>query len=132
MGKLFERCKQLREDTTVHYGCSQAVFIPVAEALGMDIDTAMKVSQHFRAGMFTGSTCGAVTGAIMALGLANAPAKASVELQKRMLSAHADCIHCESLLSRHYAAGNKEKKPHCDAMCYEAVSILEELLPELA
>lgn len=52
-----------------HYSCSQAVFGPFAESLGMDLITAMKVAECFRGGMCTGDTCGAISGAYMAIGL---------------------------------------------------------------
>lgn len=50
--------------------CAQAVFSAYAEGLGMDRPTAMKVSAGFGGGMGRlAETCGAVTGAFMALGL---------------------------------------------------------------
>ena len=51
------------------FSCSQAVFGAFAESLGMDFDIAMKTSEGFRGGMCMGGTCGAVTGAFMAIGL---------------------------------------------------------------
>ena len=51
--------------------CAQSVYTAFAEDLGMNQDLAMRVSQGFGGGMgHTGQTCGAVTGAYMALGLA--------------------------------------------------------------
>lgn len=128
MGKLLERCRELRADPNIHYGCSQAVFIPVAEALGMDPDTAYKLSQHFRAGMLTGGTCGAVTGALMALGLAGASPQAAVQLQQKVKAAHQDTLDCALLLKRWHEAGNPNRKPHCDQMCYECMALVEEIL----
>ena len=87
MGKYLQRCEELRGDTSRHYGCSQAVFIPFAEQMGLDSETANAISANFRAGMLTGRVCGAVTGALMALGLAGASPKAAMELQSR------DCPH---------------------------------------
>ena len=49
--------------------CSQAVFGELAPQLGMDRETAMKVSANFGGGMWQGETCGCVVGALMALGL---------------------------------------------------------------
>jgi C_GCAxxG_C_C family probable redox protein len=50
--------------------CSQAVFSTYAEAMGMDRETALKVSAGFGGGMGRmAGTCGAVTGAMMAIGL---------------------------------------------------------------
>ncbi|MBU5300562.1 C-GCAxxG-C-C family protein [Clostridium sporogenes] len=51
------------------FDCSQVVLNSVAGELGIDEITAKKVSACFGGGMFCGSTCGAVTGALMAIGL---------------------------------------------------------------
>jgi C_GCAxxG_C_C family probable redox protein len=45
------------------------VFSAVAEQIGMDYQTAVRVSAGFGGGMSLGSVCGAVTGGIMAIGL---------------------------------------------------------------
>lgn len=49
--------------------CSQAVLVWYAEALGIDRETALKISCGFGGGMLQGDTCGAVTGALMTIGL---------------------------------------------------------------
>lgn len=49
--------------------CSQIVFSQFSSQQGLDEDSARKISAAFGAGMFHGSTCGCVTGALMALGL---------------------------------------------------------------
>jgi len=52
------------------FACSQAVLVAFADELGLDKETAFKISSTFGGGIGrTGETCGAVTGAIMALGL---------------------------------------------------------------
>jgi len=52
------------------FNCSQAVVSAFAEELNMDKDLALKVSCGFGGGMARmGETCGAVTGAFMAIGL---------------------------------------------------------------
>ncbi len=45
------------------------MFSAVAEQIGMDHQTAVKLSSGFGGGMSLGSVCGAVTGGIMAIGL---------------------------------------------------------------
>ena len=45
------------------------MFSAVAEPMGVDYQTAVKVSSGFGGGMYLGSVCGAVTGGIMALGV---------------------------------------------------------------
>jgi C_GCAxxG_C_C family probable redox protein len=50
--------------------CSQAVFAAFAEECGLETETALKIACGFGGGMGRlGHTCGAVTGAIMAIGL---------------------------------------------------------------
>jgi C_GCAxxG_C_C family probable redox protein len=49
--------------------CSQAVLAVYCEPLGLSRDQALKVAAGFAGGMRMGETCGAVTGAIMVLGL---------------------------------------------------------------
>jgi C_GCAxxG_C_C family probable redox protein len=51
------------------YNCSQAVFSAFSEDLNLEKDLALKVSCGFGGGMARmGETCGAVTGAFMAIG----------------------------------------------------------------
>ena len=52
------------------HACSQAVLAAYAPVLGLDADAAVRLAAGFAAGMRLGGTCGAVTGAIMVLGLA--------------------------------------------------------------
>ena len=54
----------------IGYNCAQSVFAALAPALGLHEKTALKISSTFGGGMNIGATCGALTGAMMALGLA--------------------------------------------------------------
>lgn len=49
--------------------CSQAVFGEIATQIGLDGTLAMKIAAAFGGGMWEGETCGAVSGALMAIGL---------------------------------------------------------------
>lgn len=52
------------------YNCSQALLATYAKEVGMDKETALKVSSAFGGGIGCGGgVCGAVTGALMVLGL---------------------------------------------------------------
>ena len=62
-----ERAAQLRNDPNVHYNCAQSVLMPFAEELGLTPEQANAISAHFGSGMRVGATCGAATGALMAL-----------------------------------------------------------------
>ncbi len=51
------------------FNCSQAVFTALSEPLGLDRALALKIASPFGGGIGrTGETCGAVSGALMALG----------------------------------------------------------------
>jgi len=53
------------------YSCSQAVFSACAERRGIDRDLAFRIAAGLGGGLArTGQTCGCVTGALMAIGLA--------------------------------------------------------------
>jgi C_GCAxxG_C_C family probable redox protein len=52
------------------FNCAQAVLSVFAPDLGLDLDTALKVSQGFGAGIGrSDEICGSLSGAIMAIGL---------------------------------------------------------------
>ena len=66
-----DRPGKARETMLGHkMNCAQAVFTSFSEDLGVDLKTALRLAQGFGGGMHIGGTCGAVTGAYMALGLA--------------------------------------------------------------
>jgi len=50
--------------------CAQCALCPWAEELGYDEEELIRMAAAFGGGMFRGDTCGAVTGALIALGLA--------------------------------------------------------------
>lgn len=128
MTEIMERSHALRDDTTTHYNCAQAVFIPFAEKKGLSSAQANAITANFGSGMRAGLTCGAITGGLMALGLYDAgDAEASTEFMRRMKSLHGGLSDCRDLL-REEVHSPAEKKPHCDGMVYEAVEIVEEML----
>ena len=75
-----------------------------------------------------GATCGAVTGALMVLGLAGKGNAAASELMRRFRE-HNQVLDCATLL-RLAAERGEDRKCHCDRMVYEAVDLLEELLEQ--
>lgn len=59
------------------FNCAQAVFAAFSSELGLDEQTALKIAGGFGGGMgHTGYTCGAVSGAVMAIGLKHGKCKA--------------------------------------------------------
>jgi C_GCAxxG_C_C family probable redox protein len=58
------------------YNCAQAVLGPFAERYGLPQETAFKLTTPFGGGIgHTGQVCGAVSGAMMAIGLVHGTAK---------------------------------------------------------
>lgn len=54
------------------YNCAQSVLAVFAESLGLDRDTALRLTDSLGAGMnLSDGPCGAVSGALLALGLAH-------------------------------------------------------------
>jgi len=54
------------------YNCAQSVLVPHGPALGLDRATCLRLAAPFGGGMGrAGETCGALTGALMVLGLAH-------------------------------------------------------------
>ncbi len=126
MSKYLEEAKRLRGITEKHYNCAQAVVLPFALDLGMDEESIYNLSVHFGGGMKMGATCGAVTGGLMALGLMGVDQAADAnafcrEIRRR----HDGCLDCRDLLRMNMERGG-EKKPHCDAMVYESVLLVEQ------
>lgn len=67
--KLIEQKRELAAE--LHAGgmnCAQSVLTAVCDAAGLDRDIAVRISTGFGGGMKHGEVCGAVSGAIMALG----------------------------------------------------------------
>lgn len=128
MTEIMKRSHALRDDTTTHYNCAQAVFILFAEKKGISAAQATAITANFGSGMRAGLTCGAITGGLMALGLYGVDdAEASAEFMRRMKDLHGGLSNCRDLL-REEVHSPAEKKPHCDGMVYEAVEIVEEML----
>lgn len=65
------------------YSCSQSVLTAFAPKIGLDEKLALKVAGGFGGGIGRlGNTCGAVSGAVMVLGLKYCPTKASDQAKK--------------------------------------------------
>lgn len=118
-----KRAAALRGCLDTHYNCAQAVLIPFAEEMGLTTEQAAAVAAHFGSGMRMGATCGAVTGALMALGILGKkePAARALLHEFRQSEGALDCAHL-------LAIGREkeiEKSDHCMAMILHAVELVE-------
>lgn len=128
MSIYLERAQELRAITDPHYNCAQSVFIPFAEQTGMTTDEAYAVAQAFGGGMQVGSVCGALTGALMALGVLGLASHDNVTaLTQRMAERHEGATMCADLLRQNEEAGGV-KKAFCDSLIYDAIGMVEECL----
>ncbi|PIE32347.1 hypothetical protein CSA56_15870 [candidate division KSB3 bacterium] len=127
--------------------CAQSVCGPFAEKLGMDRETALKISSGFGGGIGgTAGVCGAVNGACMALGLKYGVAQPTPEEKARMykyvqefmekFKAQHEALDCRDLLGYDISIpGEREKAKEeglfttrCRTYIESAGKILEEML----
>ena len=128
MSKYIARAKELRAIVTPHYNCGQAVLLPFTEEMGLPNDLVMRFAANFGGGMKTGALCGAVAGGVTALALHGlSTPEDTAAYYARVRETHSESIDCKLLLQRNAEAGN-EKKPFCDGLVYECVSIVEDML----
>ncbi len=131
-----------------NFNCSQAVFSTFCESLGLDPAIALKIACGFGAGMgYSGETCGAVTGALMLIGLKygkstpeNNQAKDKTyalvqEFAKRFREIHGS-LKCKELLPYDISISEELKKAReeglfatvCPELVKSAAAIVEEIL----
>ena len=121
-----EKAQALRADTTVHYNCAQSVLVPFAAEMGLSEQQAYALGAHFGSGMRHGSTCGAITGALMALGMMGYDETTAAEILRNVRQNHG-ALDCAALLRTAHEAGIP-RKPHCDGMVFELVQTVADTL----
>ncbi|NLT40812.1 MAG: C_GCAxxG_C_C family protein [Clostridiales bacterium] len=131
------------------FDCSQVVLSSVAEQLGIDKQTAMRVASAFGGGMGRGDTCGCVTGALMALGLkygfyedndeeGQAAIKEKKEEFERRFTEQFGALHCRDLLGGDVSVPEERAAletegtimNRCPGFAAGAVRILEDMLED--
>ena len=123
-----EKAQTLRDRTDALFNCCQAVFMPFAKELGLEEEQARKIGAHFGSGMRVGSVCGALTGALMVLGMYGYDADQTTAFLEAFRQ-RAGFLNCADLLETSQNRG-EEKKCHCDTLIRDTVSAIEELLEQ--
>ncbi|MHC4085034.1 MAG: C-GCAxxG-C-C family protein [Planctomycetota bacterium] len=128
------------------FNCSQAIAGTYGPEYGLSVLDALKVSCGFGGGMRRGDTCGAVTGALMVLGLQYGPKDVSDKSAKedvyskvtefcRRYEARCDSIICRELLGYDMSTeeGMKKAKKNnlFDTVCPKMVQTAAEILEEM-
>ena len=130
MSRYLDRAREVRAIKEVHYNCTQGVLVAFADALGVDDDILFRIGADFGKGMRVGSVCGAVTGALMVLGLAGIDDAAVVQkLFRAVRDHHEGCVDCKDLLRMNADTGIPNSQ-HCDGMVFELVELTEQILRE--
>ena len=123
MTQHMEKARELRSRTDVHFNCCQSVLVSFAEDMGLTEEQAYGLGANFGGGMRCGSVCGALTGALMVLGMTGCPLEQADDLRRKFLENHGE-INCAALLKKSHDAG-VPRKEHCDGLVFEAVELLE-------
>ena len=127
--------------------CSQVVTGAFAEKMGMTQGQARKVSSCFGGGMMCGETCGAVTGALMVIGMVYGHSREGDQSQKEIMAAktgefkklfgekYSSCI-CRELLGHDISKPGEMEKvlekglmfDFCPRVVEDTIDILEKIL----
>ncbi len=138
--RVSTKAEKAKELYKCGYNCSQAVFATFCEELGLNEDTALKISSSFGGGMGKmGEVCGAVTGMFMATGLKYGYTKPKTPQEKidyysfirelaEKFKEKNGTILCKELLTPDKETG-KIKKP-CAEIVKDAAEIFEQILNE--
>ncbi|MFB6341572.1 C-GCAxxG-C-C family protein [Saccharicrinis sp. FJH62] len=113
--------------------CAQSVLVPFGTEKGLSQSQCIQIASGFGGGIaMSGLTCGAVTGAIMALGLAGTGEGKSKELTyeqskelMQMFEEKFGSIQCKILTE---PKQNDDTKHFCDKFVSEAASMVEDIL----
>ncbi|MGO5021527.1 C-GCAxxG-C-C family protein [Lawsonibacter sp. LCP25S3_G6] len=123
-----ELARTLRANTEVHYNCCQSVLVTFAKEMGLTQEQAYALGTFFNSGMRHGSVCGALSGALMVLGMTGCAEKQASALLQQFQADHC-ATNCAELLRAAHDRG-EERKPHCDALVYEMVTAVEAILAQ--
>ena len=127
MSEYLERAKEVRKLEEPHYNCCQGVLAAFAKECGISEEQAYALGAHFGGGMGRASACGAITGGLVVLGLFGIDDPSGY--YQALRESHDGMLDCADLLKRNKETGG-EKKPHCDALVYECVSLVEKILKD--
>jgi len=146
-----ERCKLAWEYHKLGFNCSQSVLAAFSDLTGLSQQESCDLAAGFGGGAGTGELCGAIVGAVMALGVLTPvdltdpvgskkrTTGLAKEFQKRF-QARFGALRCQDLRGNKDAP-TEENAPaavrlgvtaHCSVMIVTAVEIVEEMLAERA
>jgi C_GCAxxG_C_C family probable redox protein len=129
------------------FNCSQSVAAAYAEDLGMSRSDVLRLSAAFGGGIGrTGQTCGAVSGALMVLGMKHGMTEANAQAKDRMyviaqdflkrVQAHQSSLLCNDILGEDITtaegrASMRQRNTHasvCSPLIADITVMLDEML----
>ncbi len=124
MSKYTDRAMALREETP-RPNCAETMLATFADEIGLPADQLRSFGKHFGHGMKSGSTCGAITGALMVLGaLGVNDATIALDLQKLFRETHDGQINCAELMQGNAERGGN-RKAFCDSLICSCIDFIE-------
>lgn len=142
-----KKADQAIESFTHGFTCAAAVFSAFSEDLGLDGETAKKIACGFGAGVSkTGNICGAVSGAILTIGLKYGKAAPGDDIateKTRALSrrfieeftARHGSVNCTAILGYNISDPDEYEKAKAEGLfttrCVECVSDSAEILEKI-
>lgn len=124
MSNHIEKAVALRDETP-RPNCAQTVMLAFADELRISPEQLRLIGTHFGHGMKTGRVCGAVTGALMTLGLLLPDDKtAAADLMAYFVERHGNTVDCAPLLASCDEKGGA-RKPFCDDLIFDAIRFIE-------
>lgn len=120
------------------FSCSEAAFTAMNEYMGSPLpEEMMRLSLGFRGGLGCGDVCGALTGCVMALGLATershagAPSAALSEAVASLIAtfeASAGSRYCRDIVADFPDRKDPARRAHCAEVVRAAVDATREIL----
>ena len=124
--EVVKKIEEYRKD----YSCSQATLMGICDVAGMPTEELALLAKGFSGGIggtFSEGTCGAVTGAVMALGLLGADEKQIISASKKLFNEFKDKY--ESVTCGYISKDGDDKSP-CVEVCVFAGEKVCEYLKE--
>lgn len=115
--------------------CAQCVFTSFAKEYGFDPEESDRIAACFGSGMGMSQTCGAVTGALMAIGLMGGSTAESEAFRNEFAACHGSCI-CRELIGADFTDPEQAKQArdsgvlldYCPGLVEHACRIVEDVM----
>lgn len=104
--------------------CAQSVLSACGKYTGLDQNTAMSIAAGFGGGVRSGEICGAISGAVMAIGLIEQDKRRVAALAKQCVDSFREkfgCVRCMEL---------KQNRVSCDALIEYGAKYIEDLMKQ--